>query len=67
MGRVGRAAACLDSTQKTSEEWCENRCDKRGWTFITRECDFLRVLLLPNIADIQLCYKQMLNNVENLH
>ena len=32
MGRVGRAAACLDSTQKTSEEWCENRCDKRGWT-----------------------------------
>ena len=31
-GRVGRAAACLDSTPKTSEEWRENRCDKRGWT-----------------------------------
>ena len=26
MGRVGRAATCLDSTQKTSEEWRENRC-----------------------------------------
>ena len=30
MGRVDRAAACLDSTQKTSEEWRENRRDKRG-------------------------------------
>ena len=32
MGHVGRAAACLDSTQKTNEEWHENRCDKHGWT-----------------------------------
>ena len=30
MGRVGQPAACLDSTQKTGEEWCENCCEKRG-------------------------------------
>ena len=32
MGHVDRAAACLDSTQKTSEEWRENHCDKHGWS-----------------------------------
>ena len=30
-------------------------------------CDFLWVLLLPDNATIQLYYKQLLNNVENLH
>ena len=30
-------------------------------------CDFLWALLLPDNATIQLYYKQLLNNVENLH
>ena len=30
MGRVGRPAACLDSTQKRIKDCRENRCEKRG-------------------------------------
>ena len=31
MGWVAKAVACLDNTQKPSEQWCENFCDKHGW------------------------------------